>query len=448
MRKTNDFTQGGIFLPLLHFSLPILAALVLQTAYGAVDLWMVGKFATAADVSAVSTGSQLLNTITQVLVGLTTGTTVLLGQSLGQGKGQEAGTVIGGSIALFGALAAALTLFTVGGAELLAAVTQVPPEAHSATIAYIRMCGAGLFFITAYNVFGSIFRGMGDSKTPLLTVFIACVVNIAGDYFLVAVAGLGALGAAIATVGAQGVSVVVSLFVVRRGLPFSLSRKEISLRNPQVKRVLRLGFPVALQSGLVSVSFLVVMSIINSLGLVFSAGMGVAEKLCGFIMLVPSAFSQSVTTFVAQNVGAGRMDRARKGLGQGILASLCFGVVIGYFAFFHGEVLARLFNRDAAIVAAAADYLRAYAVDTVLTSFLFPFIGYFSGMGRTGFVMIQGLTGAFGIRIPVSFLMSKITPVSLFRVGLATPCSTLVQIVLCGGYFFWLRRRDMGMQPQ
>ncbi len=242
---------------------------------------------------------------------------------------------------------------------------------------------------------------------------------------------------------------MVSLLVVRRrGLPFALARKDITLRGRQVARILRLGSPVALQSGLVSVSFLVVMSIINSLGLVYSAGMGVAEKLCGFIMLVPSAFSQSVTTFVAQNVGAGRLDRARRGLWQGILASLCFGVVIGYLAFFHGDVLARLFNRDPEIVAAASDYLKAYAIDTLLTSFLFPFTGYFSGMGKTGFVMLQGLAGAFGIRIPLSFCMSKLSPVSLFRVGLATPCSTLVQIILCAGYFFRLRAKDKQAQSR
>lgn len=207
-------------------------------------------------------------------------------------------------------------------------------------------------------------------------------------------------------------------------------------------RILRLGTPVALQDGLVSISFLVILSIVNSLGLVASAGVGVAEKLCGFIMLVPSAFSQSVTTFVAQNVGAGRLDRGRKCLGQGILASLCFGVVIGYLSFFHGSVLAGLFNGDPAIVSAAADYLRAYAIDVLMTSFLFPFIGYFNGRGSTGFVMVQGLVGAFCIRIPVSFFMSRLLPVSLFRVGLATPCSSLAQILLCGGYFLWLRSKD------
>lgn len=443
MHRSNDFTQGDIFLPLLRFSLPILAALILQTAYGAVDLWMVGRFATAADVSAVSTGSQLMHTITCVVTGLTMGTTVMLGQTLGQGKGEEAGSIIGSSIALFSLIAALLTAFTILGAGWLARITQVPEEAIPPSLSYIRMCGAGLCFITAYNVFGSIFRGMGDSKTPLMTVAIACAVNVAGDYLLVAVLGLGALGAAIATVCAQGVSVAVSLLVVsRRGLGFPFSPRDIRFHRVKVGCILRLGTPVALQDGLVSISFLVILSIVNSLGLVASAGVGVAEKLCGFIMLVPSAFSQSVTTFVAQNVGAGRLDRARKCLGQGILASLCFGVVIGYLSFFHGSVLAGLFNGDPAIVSAAADYLRAYAIDVLMTSFLFPFIGYFNGRGSTGFVMVQGLVGAFCIRIPVSFFMSRLLPVSLFRVGLATPCSSLAQILLCGGYFLWLRSKD------
>ena len=404
---------------------------------------MVGRFATAADVSAVSTGSQLMHTITCVVTGLTMGTTVMLGQTLGQGKGEEAGSIIGSSIALFSLIAALLTAFTILGAGWLARITQVPEEAIPPSLSYIRMCGAGLCFITAYNVFGSIFRGMGDSKTPLMTVAIACAVNVAGDYLLVAVLGLGALGAAIATVCAQGVSVAVSLLVVsRRGLGFPFSPRDIRFHRVKVGRILRLGTPVALQDGLVSISFLVILSIVNSLGLVASAGVGVAEKLCGFIMLVPSAFSQSVTTFVAQNVGAGRLDRARKCLGQGILASLCFGVVIGYLSFFHGSVLAGLFNGDPAIVFAAADYLRAYAIDVLMTSFLFPFIGYFNGRGSTGFVMVQGLVGAFCIRIPVSFFMSRLLPVSLFRVGLATPCSSLAQILPCGGYFLWLRSKD------
>jgi putative MATE family efflux protein len=449
MAKTNDFTKGGIFLPLLKFSLPILLALILQAAYGAVDLWMVGKFATPADMSAVSSGSQLMHSITVVVAGLATGTTVQLGQTLGQKKPEEAGPIIGASVALFTTLAIVLTALVLLLAGPLAAAVQAPAEAVSQTVAYIRMCGAGLLFITAYNLFGGIFRGMGDSQTPLLTVFIACIVNVVGDYVLVAIVGLGALGAAIATVAAQGVSVLISLLIVRhRGLPFPFSRSDIQFHWGRMGRIVRLGAPISLQDGLVSVSFLVILAIVNSLGLVASAGVGVAEKLCNFIMLVPSAFSQSITSFVAQNVGAGRLDRARQALARGILASLAFGVVIGWFSFVHGVILTSFFNKDPVIASAAADYLKAYSIDCVLTAFLFPFIGYFGGMGRTKFVMVQGLVGAFCVRVPVSFLMSRLTPVSLFRVGLATPCSSLVQIILCGGYFLWLKKHSEPSLPQ
>jgi len=442
MSSSNTFTQGPIFRPLLRFSLPILAALILQTAYGAVDLWMVSTFASAADVSAVSTGAQLMMSITSVITGLAMGTTVLMGQTLGQGRPQEVGPVVGGSIALFSLLALVITALVVPGAGVLAGVTNAPAEAFGQTTTYIRVCGGGLIFIAAYNVFGGIFRGMGDSKTPLLTVAVATVVNIAGDYFLVAVLGLGALGAALATVGAQALSVLISLLVVRRrGLPFPFSVKDIRFRGTRIGKVVQLGAPVALQDGLVSISFLVILAIVNSLGLVASAGVGVAEKLCGFIMLVPSAFSQSVTTFVAQNVGAGRMDRARRVLWEGVLASLAFGVVIGTFSFLRGDLLAQLFSDDPEIIAAAADYLRAYAIDVFLTSFLFPFMGYFNGMGKTAFVMIQGLLGAFAVRIPVSFLMARWEPVTLFHVGLATPSSSLVQILLCMTYFLLLRKK-------
>ncbi len=437
-----NFTQGSILKPLLRFSLPILMALILQTAYGAVDLWMVSTFAQAADVSAVSTGAQLMMSITSIVTGLTMGTTVLMGQTLGHGHPEEVGPVIGGSIALFSLLSVILTALVVPGAGVLAQLTHAPQAAFDQTVTYIRVCGAGLLFIAAYNVFGSIFRGMGNSKTPLLTVAIATVFNMVGDYILVALLGFGALGAALATVGAQALSVLISLLVVRRrGLPFSFSVKHIRFRGTPIGRVVKLGAPVALQDGLVSISFLVILSIVNSLGLVASAGVGVAEKLCGFIMLVPSAFSQSVTTFVAQNVGADKLDRARRVLWEGILVSLAFGVVIGGFSFFRGDLLSRLFNQDPEIVAASAAYLKAYAIDVLLTSFLFPFMGYFNGMGKTGFVMAQGLVGAFAIRIPVSFLMAQREPVSLFHVGLATPCSSLVQITLCAIYFFYLRSK-------
>ena len=443
MTQTHSFTEGKILKPLLTFSLPILLALVLQAAYGAVDLWVVGQFATAADVSAVSTASQLMQSVTTVITGLTMGATVMLGQALGQGRREEAGRMVGSVVTLFGMIAAVLTVTMVLCTAPLVTVLSAPQEAFTPTCDYVRWCSWGLIFITAYNVFGGIFRGIGDSKTPLITVAIACAVNVGLDLLLVAVFRMGAAGAAIATVAAQGVSVAASfLLLKKRGLPFPVTRAELRPHGVYVRKTLLLGCPIALQDGLVSVSFLVILAIINGLGLTASAGVGVAEKVCAFIMLVPSSFMQSMSAFVAQNIGAGKPERARKALYCCVAASLCFGMIIGYASFFHGTVLTRFFMSDAVIAAAGADYLKAYAIDCLLTSFLFPFIGYFNGCGKTTFVMAQGIIGAFCVRIPVSFLMSRLTPVSLFQVGLATPCSTLVQITLCGIVFLRMKRED------
>ena len=447
MKQTGNFIRGPILSPLLHFTLPVLLALFLQAMYGAVDLMVVGQFGQPADVSAVSTGSQVMHTVTSLVTGLSMGATVLLGQKLGGGRSDEGGRVLGSAIALFGMVALVLTAVMVWAASPMSVIMQAPAEAFEQTVAYVRICSGGAVFIVAYNVLGAMFRGLGDSKTPLLTVAIACFVNIAGDLLLVGVCGLGVVGAALATVLAQAVSVVLSLLLTaRRGLPFAFAPSDIRFDGPNIGRVLRLGAPVALQDVLVSISFLAIAAIVNGLGVVASAGVGVAEKLCGFILLAPSSFGQSLSAFVAQNIGAGEKVRAKKAMLYGMGTSLCCGLALAWLSFFHGEVLAGLFARDLDVIVAAADYLRAYAIDTLLTSILFCFIGYFNGRGNTAFVMVQGIVGAFLVRIPVSLFMSRLEPVSLFRVGLATPCSTLVQIVLFLGCYAFTATRDRQME--
>ncbi len=443
MNQTGSFIRGPILSPLLRFTLPVLLALFLQAMYGAVDLMVVGQFGQPADVSAVSTGSQVMHTVTSLVTGLSMGATVLVGQKLGEGKSDEGGRVLGSAIALFGVVALALTAVMVWAASPMSVLMQAPAEAFGQTVAYVRICSGGAVFIVAYNVLGAMFRGLGDSKTPLLTVTIACFVNIAGDLLLVGLCGLGVAGAALATVLAQGVSVVLCLlFTYHRGLSFPFSPRDIRFDGANIGRILRLGVPVALQDVLVSVSFLAIAAIVNGLGVIASAGVGVAEKLCGFIMLVPSSFGQSLSAFVAQNIGAGEKGRAKKAALYGMGASLCCGVVLAWLSFFHGDVLAGLFARDLEVIAAAADYLRAYAIDTLFTSIMFCCMGYFNGRGDTAFVMVQGIAGAFLVRIPVSLFMSRLKPVSLFRVGLATPCSTLVQIVLFLGYYMLTAARE------
>ncbi len=445
MNKAQNFTEGKIFSPLIRFALPVLLALFLQAMYSAVDLLIVGQFGgdnAEIFVSAVSTGSQIMMTLTFVITSLAMGLTVYVAEKIGAGRHKEAGEIIGSGITLFAVISLVVTVVMILASSTLAKMMHAPEEAFYNTVWYIAICSAGMLFIVAYNLVGSIFRGIGDSKIPLLTVAIACALNILGDLLLVAGFGLGAVGAALATVFAQAMSVVVSLFIIRkRKLPFEFSRKHLHPNLKHIKSILRLGIPIALQDLLVSISFLAILAIVNELGLNESAGIGVAEKVCAFIMLIPSAFMQSMSAFVAQNMGALKYDRAKKALWYGIASSLVVGIVVGYFSFFHGNILAGVFAKEAAIIAPATDYLKAYAIDCVLTSFLFCFMGYFNGCGNTTFVMIQGIIGGICVRLPVSWAMSKIMPVSLFRIGLATPISSAVQIVLCVGFFEVVQRR-------
>ena len=442
MKKQHDFTQGPILPALLKFALPVLLALLLQAMYGAVDLQVVGRFGTAADISAVSTGSQIMQTITVVITGLAMGVTVLLGQKIGEGKPEDGGRAVGGGICLFSVVTLIVTVTMLLMAPRMSALLQAPADAFADAVVYVRICSAGAVFIVAYNILGSIFRGLGDSQMPLITVSIACVFNIAGDLLMVGGLGMGVAGAAIATVFAQAVSVLLSLLIIRRRqLPFTLTKQDIRFEKSVIRQILKLGIPVAFQDLLVSLSFLAIIAIANAMGTIASAGVGVAEKLCAFVMLVPSAYMQSMSAFVAQNVGAGREDRSQKALLCGIVSSLAAGLVMGWAAFFHGDLLAGLFAEDTAVIGAAWEYLKAYAIDCLLTSFLFCFVGYFNGHGQTVFVMVQGFVGALGVRMPVAFLMSRMSPGSLFHLGLSTPASTVVQILLCGVWFLRQNRQ-------
>ena len=443
MENTQNLTEGNILGSLVRFAVPVLLSLFLQALYGGVDLLVVGQFASTADVSGVATGSMLLQTMTMIVTGLAMGITVVVGERIGRREPVQAGRAIGSGICLFGVCAVFLTAVMAGGAEPLSVLMHAPEEALSQTAAYVRICGAGSVFIVAYNVLGAVFRGIGDSKTPLFTVAVACVINIAGDLLLVAGFHMGAAGAALATVAAQAISVLLSFGLIRKKtLPFVFSREFIRFDRRYVVLELKVGIPVALQEFLVGISFLVIQMIVNSFGVVFSAGVGVGEKVCSFIMLVPSAYMQSMSAFVAQNMGARNPGRAKRALGCGIATSLAAGVVMGYLSFFHGDMLASIFSKDSAVIEAAHSYLKAYAIDCLLTPFLFCFTGYYNGREKTMFVMAQGIIGAFLVRIPVVYLISRIPGASLFQIGLGTPASSLVQITLCFIMFFLLEKRE------
>ncbi len=444
MKKTSGFTEGGILLPLIQFALPVLLALFLQAMYGAVDLLVVGKFGSSADVSAVSSGSQIMTTLTNLVSSFAMGTTILLGQQIGCGESKKGGRTVGTAISMFTVLALVMTALLVLFAPEIAHAVHAPEEALVQTTSYIRICGSGMLAIVAYNLIGCIFRGIGDSRTPLLTVAIACICNIIGDLLLCAGFHMGTRGAALATVCAQVASVLLSFLLIRKKeLPFSMCRRDLCIHGKSMQRMLLLGSPIALQDLLVNISFLIILAIVNGMGVIASAGVGVAEKVCVFIMLISTAFMQSISAFVAQNYGAGRMDRALTALRCAVSLSFVIGILMFCLTYFYGSVPAAVFSSDREVVEAAADYLRAYGIDCLFTSIFFCFTGFFNGIGRTRFVMVQGIIGALLVRVPISWLMSRGAGATLFHIGLATPCSSIVQLLLCLGFFMHLHRKGL-----
>lgn len=433
MQKKNNFVEGPILAPLIKFTIPVILAQLLQAMYGAIDLMIVGQFAgDAGSVSAVSTGSTMMNLPMMIVFGLTMGATVLIGRRIGERNCTGAGEIIGTSVALFGAIAIGFTVLMLLLCRTFARVMQVPAEAFDYTLQYVNICACGTIFIVAYNVLSGIFRGLGNSTLPLVFVAIACVVNILGDLLLVAGLGMGAAGAAIATVLAQAVSVLLSLIIIRRiQLPFHFKVSYIRFNRENIAQIVKLGFPIALQDVLTSLSFLVVNAVINRMGVVTSAGYGVAQKVTNFILLIPSAFGSSMSAFVAQNIGACKPDRARKALFYGMGTALSVGVFMFLLSFFFGDLLSMVFNRDPAVVSASAQYLKGFSFDCLMVCLLFCFIGYFNGCGQTVFVMAQGLVGALLVRMPFAYLMSLRPEPALFSIGLATPLASLTSIILC-----------------
>lgn len=440
MDKQQDFTTGSIFGKMLQFMLPILGAQVLQAMYGAVDMLIVGRFGTNAGISGVSTGSSIMNLVTFVLGALASGVMILIGRYLGERREERIGRLIGGAAALYLALSAVMTVVLLVFARPLAVLMQAPAEAVELTAQYIRVCGAGCVFILFYNLISNIFRGLGDSRTPLLFVAIACVVNIVGDLVLVAGLGMDVTGAALATVGAQAVSVILSLLIIRRRrFSFTFSLKDIRF-GPEVVNFVRIGAPLALQEVLTNVSFLALCAFINRLGLDASNGYGIAQKIQSFILLIPGSLMQCMASFAAQNVGAGKENRARKGMLYGMALGAGIGVVIAAVIFLRGDALASVFSTDPQDIARAFEYLRGFAPEAVVTSILFSFLGYFNGHSRSMFVMLQGLAQSFLIRLPMSYLMSIRPDASLTGIGLAAPTATVFGIVLCLFYYRRMQR--------
>ena len=440
--KAYSLTEGPVAPTLVRFALPFMLSSLLQSLYGAADLFVVGQYAGAAAVSGVSIGSQLMSTVTMLILSLSMGGTVLIGNCIGSRDTDGAATAIGTMASLFAVIAVVLTPLMVIFTDAGVALMQTPPEAVADTRAYVRVCSMGLPFIVGYNALSGIFRSLGDSRTPVYFVALATVVNVAADFWLVGGLHMGSTGAAIATVAAQGLSFLAALvYLFKRGFDFPFTRKHLRLQGAAARRILKVGAPLALQSTSVHLSFLVITAIINTMGLIASAAVGVTEKIMAFAFLPPDAFAAALAAMTAQNIGAGKPKRALEALKWSILFSLAVGLLVFGFANLFPEVLPAVFTTDGEVIRAAGLYLRTYSMDCVLVAFVFSFNNYFSGCGNAMISMIHNVIATFAVRIPVTLLMSRLEGATLLHMGLAAPAESLLSVVICGWYLLRLRKK-------
>lgn len=443
MPREKALTKGDVFLTLLNFSLPFLGSNLLQALYGASDLFMVGRFSDSAGVSAVATGGQVMQTLTGLAIGLTTGGTVMIAKHFGARRRAEMADTVATSLGVFGVLSLFMTAATIMMINPICALLQVPPEALALTRRYLFICANGILFIVGFNAVSGILRGLGDSRTPLYFMVIACLINVSTDLLFVGVFKMGAPGAAISTVLAQAASLLLAfLHLFRKGY---LGKYRASHPMPRIRcahDILGVGVPIAMQDGLVNISFLIITALVNRMGLTASAAVGVVEKLIVFSMLPTTAFASAVAAMVAQNQGAGLHKRARKCLSTGIGLSLLFGVACFICAQVNAAGLVGIFTTDPAVIQAGAQYLRSYSADVIIVCFVFCMNTYFSGSGNTVFPLLHSLIATFFIRIPLSWILSRPGSGSMFALGFAAPLASALSLALCVCYLRRLKREE------
>lgn len=438
----NNLTTGSVAKKLFRFALPILAANLLQGLYGTVDLVIVGQFSPTPEVSAVSTGSQIMLCFTMIIIGLSMGTAILLGHNIGSRDYSKTTQTIASSILIFVITTIAITSVALVFSPQISTLMNAPKEAFDLTVTYVRVCGGGIVFVVFFNMISSMFRGIGDSRTPLILMIIATASNVILDLILVGYFSMGSLGAAIATVAAQGISVFSALIIIKaRGLGYSAEKKDFVVSKDQIKLVLKYGLPIALHEFLTGISFMVILSILNSFGVAASVGGGVATKIFSLVFIIPSAVSASLSAFVAQNIGAKEYHRASSSLLYGMIFAASIGLAMYFVCLFKGDFLVSLFVSDGEAIFYGHDYLKSYAVDMFLVGFVFSLMGYLEGCGKTFLVSAITIIATFAVRVPGVYIISLMPGVTLFHLGIAAPIASVVQIIMLFIYYLYVKRR-------
>jgi putative MATE family efflux protein len=433
--RTQDLTTGHVTKTLINFSLPFLLANLLQTLYGIVDMLVVGQFSDAAALAAVSIGSLLMGTVNLAVIGLAAGGTVLIGQYWGAKLREEARDTVSTMFTLYWLISLGITGAMLLLAEPILRLMSTPQESYLGALHYTQICLAGLVFTTGYNALSAVLRGMGDSKNPLLFVLIACICNIIGDVVLVAGFNMGAEGAAIATTASQGVSMILGIvYLKKKDFFFDFKPRSFTLKKNQSIALLKVGVPIALQEGLVMLSFVFLEAIINKMGYIATAAAGVADRVFMVAVIPSTAFCSAISSMVAQNIGAGLTDRARKCLRIGLVISFAIGALIFIaMALVPGAAIS-IFTPDGDVIETAVEYLRSYKYEFLLCSLVFCLNGFINGTGHTRFTLYNNIASTFAVRVPLVYVFSRIAGATLFHIGIALPLASAVQLLAAALY--------------
>lgn len=444
----KDLTNGSILQNIIGFSLPYLLSYFLQILYGLADLFIIGQFCGVGSITAVSIGSQVMHMLTVIIVGLAMGTTVIVARAIGAHDDDKARLVIGNTITLFMGVAVVMAVGLLCSVDWIVATMSTPNEAVSYTGSYLRICFIGIPFIVAYNIIASIFRGMGDSKSPMYFIAIACVANIILDYIFIGCLGMNALGAALGTTLSQTISVIVSLIVIKRhkSSGIRIARADLHPRREAVGAVLKIGIPVALQDGFIQIAFIVITIIANMRGLTDAAAVGIVEKIIGVLFLVPSAMLSTVSAVSAQNIGAHKLARAKRTLFDAVCIATGFGIVSALAMQLVARQAVGLFTDDGAVIVAGSQYLKGYIWDCIFAGIHFCFSGFFCACGLSAISFVHNFLSIVCVRIPMSWFASAMYPDTLFPMGLASPAGSMLSVIICAGVCWWLCRHEKYMQ--
>lgn len=434
----NILTEGNVARTLLRFAVPFLIANILQSLYGAVDLFVVGRYGTAESVAAVSTGTQVTQIVTSLVSGLTLGSTIVIGNYMGQKRFDRVKQTIGTTLTVFAVVALLLTAAMLVLEVPLLTVLCTPEESFALTMQYVAICACGNLFICGYNAISAILRGYGDSKRPMVFVGIACVINIVLDFVFVKDLHMDVSGTAWATVISQGVSMVIAIvYLKRKQFIFDFRLSGFRPVGSIVKELARVGIPISFQEAAVRVSFLYLMTVMNRCGVYAAAVVGIGSKYDVFAMLSATSMANALAAITAQNMGAGKPERARKSLWYGMGFALFVSCLFWLWAQWNPESMISAFSRDEHVIRAGVPFFRSCSYDYILVTHVFCLNGYLNGRQKTLWTMVSCTSGALLLRIPMVYFFGKYFSDNLGMLGKIAPTVSGIMACYTLAYVLW-----------